>query len=56
MEKNQCEKCTYWKPLCSCMQEKCCHYLLITGEGRARDGEKCLSYAADNRKCRKDVS
>lgn len=51
-----CRGCIHWRAAGGAGLEKCCHYLLITGEGRVRDGERCLSYTADNRKCRKDVS
>ena len=53
MAKSQCEDCIYWKYIGG---DRACHYLLETEKRRVRDGEKCLSYAADNRKCRKDVS
>ena len=41
----QCEGCIYYKSLGACGEgtEKACHYLLICGKPRVRDGEKCRS-------------
>ena len=55
MEKKQCNGCIYWRAAGGAGLENCCHCLLDTGKRRVRDGEKCLSYTPDNRKCRKDV-
>ena len=40
---NQCAGCIYYKSLGACGEwtEKACHYLLICGKPRVRDGEKC---------------
>lgn len=44
MAKNQCEGCIYWKSLSGCGGDACCHYILMEGHSRARDGEKCFSF------------
>jgi hypothetical protein len=42
-----CQNCIYWKNISDYSQgSKCCHYLLIKGTSRQRDGDKCLSYEA----------
>lgn len=44
MEKNRCEGCIYWKSLSGCGGDACCHYILMEGHRRVRDGEKCYSF------------
>ena len=47
MNTEQCNGCYFWRSLhgtgATAYKDKCCHYLLITGERRKRDGDKCLS-------------
>ena len=44
MEKNRCEGCIYWKSLSGYGGDACCHYILMEGHSRVRDGEKCCSF------------
>lgn len=51
----QCKGCYFWKNINSSGtaykgSEKCCHYLIITGECKKRDGDKCLSRRLMRRK------
>lgn len=41
----QCEGCVYYKSLGACGEgtESACHYLLIRGKMRERDGDNCCS-------------
>ena len=47
MNTKQCEKCKYWKTgnrgLGSEMDFKFCHYLIVTGMCRERNGDECYS-------------
>ena len=43
MNREQCRRCIYYKQLSSVKISYACHYMLDTGDSRARDGDKCFS-------------
>lgn len=53
----QCDGCVYYKSLGDCGDgtEKACHYLLICGEMRKRDGRGCRS-RQEKQKCGQRMS
>lgn len=44
---SRCESCAYWQPLNGWKNNRCCHYLLYTGEPRERGEGECLSYSEE---------
>lgn len=43
MDREQCRGCVHFRILTMGRSIKACHYMLDTGDSRARDGDKCLS-------------
>lgn len=39
--KNSCTGCFYWRDIGRCNHQKCCHYMLMTGEPRGCKVEDC---------------
>lgn len=39
--KNSCAGCFYWRDIGRCNHQKCCHYMLMTGELRGCKVEDC---------------
>lgn len=52
----QCEGCVYYKSLGACGEgtERACHYLLIRGKMRERDGDNCCSRQGKKNRSEKD--
>lgn len=43
MNREQCRGCVHFRILTMGRSIKACHYMLDTGDSRARDGDKCFS-------------
>ena len=39
--KNSCAGCFYWRDIGRCNHQKCCHYMLMTGELRGCSVDNC---------------
>lgn len=39
--KNSCAGCFYWRDIGRCNHQKCCHYMLMTGELRGSSAINC---------------
>lgn len=47
-QNNPCFGCSYWQRISGMDRvSHCCHYLLLTGKRRERDGDRCLSWTSE---------
>lgn len=56
MDTKQCSGCWYWRGANGDKSQcfKFCHYMVLTGKRRERDGDKCLSRTTQRQKRRRD--